>query len=81
MSLKRLMGLENSGWLDDVFINFMTRVLNFYNFHDDDGNFISAKHLFGNSFDFTSLITPCHENNKFQYKALQKEWSKNKTSQ
>ena len=80
MSLKRLIGLENNGWLDDVFINFMTRVLNFYNFHDVDGNLILARHLFGNSFDFTSLIIPCHENNKFQYEALQKEWLKDKSS-
>ena len=63
-----------------MFLNFTTRVLNFYNFHDEDDNFILARHLFGNTYDFTTLVTPCHENNQVKYWALQEEWSKSKSA-
>ena len=74
MSLKKLIWLKDNGWLDDTFMNFMMRLLNFYNFYDKRGTFILARHVFGNKNNFITLVTPCHDIN---FKKITRDYNQN----
>ena len=72
-----MIGLEDAGWLNDNLIDFMAKSINFYNFLDDNGEFVLANNTFGSTVDFTTIISLCSQRHK-QISTLQTEWDKEK---